>query len=108
MINEVYICFENKLSSKLAPLTESDKKIVNSSSDFENFKNNGKSFKNVRSVDKYIFYQIENKNCCKCFCRSSFFHDKDTKTSKLKNELTPKVRFSVSNFWGVVQRNSSP
>ncbi len=43
MINEVYICFENKLSSKLAPLTESDKKIVNSSSD---------------SVDKYIFYQI--------------------------------------------------
>ena len=40
------------------PLTESDKKIVNSSSDFENFKNNGKSFKNVRSVDKYIFYQI--------------------------------------------------
>ena len=46
MIDEVYICFENKLSSKLASLTESDKKIVNSSSD---------------SVDKYIFYQIEKQ-----------------------------------------------
>lgn len=54
--------FENKLSNKLATLTESDKNIINSSSDFENFKSKGKSFKNVRSVDKYIddyiFYQI--------------------------------------------------
>lgn len=54
--------FENKLSKKLATLTESDKIIVNSSSDFKNFKSNGKKFKNVRSVDKYIddyiFYQI--------------------------------------------------
>ena len=62
MIDEVYIDFENKLSSKLAVLTKSDKKIVNSSRDFENFKSIGKSFQNVRLVDKhidnYIFYQI--------------------------------------------------
>ncbi|WP_368864604.1 AAA family ATPase [Streptococcus salivarius] len=54
--------FEDKLFNKLSTLTDSDREIVNLSSDFENFKSNGKSFKNVRSVDKYIddyiFYQI--------------------------------------------------